>query len=320
LFKEADAAVKTRGGCARAIMDDLIVAGHFDDVWPTVQRLEERAFETTNLKKHPTKPAVYSPSGQYGNMPHGYRVGTNGGGDTGLELGYGVVVAGVPIGDEIFKRNYVALEAGRVRGVIEKVVPLLRTSNKTRDHAFHVDSLSLSHMLDFVSQTTPPTLDILRILQDADEHRLTALASAIGINPLSPPLEREGLTDPDLVKRRCFLPVRERGLGLTQNADTARAAFVGALELVVPRFPDKRDPEGNLVPGLFPHLTPVVGTFSQREGRWSTLIETIKMGAVFRDSWETMQAEMGGLPGGILGTDAANAPGTPHENDEPRRP
>ena len=320
-FKEVDAAVKARGGCARAIMDDLAVAGHPGDVWPALQRLEEQMFEIVGLRKHLTKPSVYSRTGRYGNMPlAGYHVGTNGGGDTGLELGHGVVLAGVPIGDEIFKRNYVALEVGRVRGVIDSVLPLLRTSNKSRDHAFHVDRLSLSHMLDFVSQTTPPTREILALLRGADDHRLAALASSIGIDPLAPPLASEGLADLDLVKSRCFLPVRERGLGLTRNADTARAAFVGALELVVPRFPDVLDPEGNGVPGLFPHLAPVVGTFSQREGRWGTFIETVPMGRVFQEAWDAMRAEAGGLPGAVLGPDAANAPGTPHEDDEPRRP
>ena len=175
-------------------------------------------------------------------------------------------------------------------------------------------------MLDFVSQTTPPTREILAILRGADDHRLAALASSISIDPLSPPPASEGLADPDLVKSRCFLPVRERGLGLTRNADTARAAFVGALELVVPRFSDVLDPEGNAAPGLFPHLAPVVGTFSQREGRWGTFIETVPMGRVFQEAWEAMRTEVGGLPGAVLGPDAANAPGIPHEDDEPRRP
>ena len=92
-FKEVDAAVKARGGCARSIMDDLAVAGHPDDVWPSLQRLEERLYEIVGLRKHLTKPSVFSRTGRYGNMPSaGYHVGTNGGGDTGLELGYGVVL------------------------------------------------------------------------------------------------------------------------------------------------------------------------------------------------------------------------------------
>ena len=241
-------------------------------------------FDVVGLRKHHIKPAVFSRTGRYGDMPSaGYHVGTNGGGDTGLELGHGVVLAGVPIGDEIFKRNYVALEVGRVRGVIDSVLPLLRTSNKSRDHAFHVDRLSLSHMLDFVSQTTPPSREILAILRGADDHRFAALAASIGIDPLSAPPASEGQVDPDLVQSRCFLPVRERGLGITRNADTALAAFVGALELVVPRFPDVRDPEGIVVPGLFPHLAPVVGAFAQHQGRWRTPIEKIPMGRVFQE-------------------------------------
>jgi hypothetical protein len=64
----------------------------------------------------------------------------------------------------------------------------------------------------------------------------------------------------------------------------------------------------------------VVGTFSQREDRWRTFIETVPMGRVFQETWEAMKAEVGDHPGGVLGSEAVNAPGTPHEDDEPRRP
>ena len=144
-FKEVDDSVKVNGGCARAITDDILVAGTQADVWAALQRKNER-LERIGMRRHPAKSVVWSPSGQYGDLPEGYRKGSNGGGDTGLPIGFGIVVAGGPIGDETFRRNHVTLEARRVRGVIDSTLSLLRTSPESRDHAFHVHRLSLGHL------------------------------------------------------------------------------------------------------------------------------------------------------------------------------
>ena len=169
-------------------------------------------------------------------MPVGYSVGTNGGGVTGRELGYGVVLAGVPVGDDIFVCNHVAAEAARVCGVIETSNSLLRTCQNVRDHAFAVDRLSLAHRLDHLTQVVSPNVPgVLEILEGVDQARLMALAATIGIDPREVPLE--GL-DPTFTRDRSYLPVREKGLGLVLSADVARSAFVGAMEMAIPRFVD----------------------------------------------------------------------------------
>ncbi len=61
---------------------------------------------------------------------------------------------------------------------------------------------------------------------------------ALGVNPTG---AQDELQDPGLVRDRSFLPVRAKGLGLTRTADIAHSAFCGAIELVLPRFPEATD-------------------------------------------------------------------------------
>ena len=82
-----------------------------------------------------------------------------------------------------------------------------------------------------------------------------------GVNPTG---SQDELQDPGLVRDRSFLPVRAKGLGLTRTADIAHSAFCGAIELVLPRFPEATDEHGIPVlgSGLFFNLVAVVGTTS----------------------------------------------------------
>ena len=319
-FSEVNNAVQSNGGCARAIMDDLAVAGDPRDVWPALAALEDRLREGARLKRSPKPRAnlVFSMSGQYGDMPLGYSVGTNGGGTTGRELGYGVVLAGVPVGDDIFVCNHVAAEAVRVCGVIETTNSLLRTCQNVRDHAFSVDRLSLGHRLDHLTQVVPPNVPgVLEILEGVDQARFMALSSTIGIDPREVPLE--GL-DPTFTRDRSHLPVREKGLGLVRSADVARSAFVGAMEMAVPRFADHVGEGGQLVAGLFPHLADVTGSaFGELRGRWTVLINSgLPLGAAYTEAWENMRLECNNS--GVFEPPAADSPGTPHEGDEPNHP
>jgi len=301
-------------------MDDLAVAGDPRDVWPALEALEARLRTEAHLERSPKPRAnlVYSASGQYGDMPVGYSVGINGGGVTGRELGYGVVLAGVPVGDDIFVCNHVAAEAARVCGVIETSNSLLRTCQNVRDHAFAVDRLSLAHRLDHLTQVVPPNVPgVLEILEGVDQARLMALAATIGIDPREVPLE--GL-DPTFTRDRSYLPVREKGLGLVRSADVARSAFVGAMEMAIPRFADHVGPGGHQVTGLFRHLDVVTGSaFGNLRGRWTALINSgLPLGTAYTEAWEYMRQECDNS--GVFEPMAADSPGVPYDGDEPNHP
>ena len=154
------------------------------------------------------------------------------------------------------------------------------------------------------------------ILLRCDEHHNAAWALTIGINPFA---EDGLLPDPSLVRARGMLPVRFRGLGVVSTADIAHAAFVGAMELVVPRFASRVDAAGNRSGGLFPQLGVVTGdAFGASMGRWSALLATdLPMATSFRASWETMRTEAGARPGTVFFPPATDAPGRPHADDAP---
>jgi hypothetical protein len=78
-FTEVNNAVAGNGGCARAIMDDLAVAGDPADVWPALQRLEDRLRAEAGLVLNRRKCLVYSPSGEYGDRPDSFKIGKTAG-------------------------------------------------------------------------------------------------------------------------------------------------------------------------------------------------------------------------------------------------
>jgi hypothetical protein len=152
---------------------------------------------------------------------------------------------------------------------------------------------------------------MIEALEGVDQARFAVLAATIGIDPLAAP---EGKPDPAFTRERSFLPVRNKGLGLVRAADVAHAAFVGAMELVVPRFPD-RVVEGLLVPGLFPHLVGATGpAFGEREGRWTVLINSgLALGLAYQQAWEFMRQECNSS--GVFTPPAADSPGLPNPED-----
>jgi len=172
-------------------------------------------------------------------------------------------VAGVPIGDDEFVGNVVAAGVADTCGIINQIQTSLRIHPAAVDHGFHVDRLSLAHRLDFIASVVSPNVPgVEELLQQADNHRMAALAVATRIDFLA---ESEQ-TDPTFTRDRAFLAARHHGMGITRNADVARAAFVGCVNLVVPRFADSVGPDGARVPGLFDHLSVVTGNNFSKSG------------------------------------------------------
>ena len=208
----------------------------------------------------------------------------------------------------------VAASVVKVCGIIEQVNTSLRLHPNPADYAWHVNRLSLAHRLDFLTQMVPPnTPGVAPLLREADERRMAALAITVGFDPCKLlPTE----PDPSFTRDRAHLSVRFNGLGVIRNADTARAAFVGAIELVLPRFPDTTNEAGDITPGLFPHLEVVTGNFAGPAGRYATFIGSgLQLGRDFEAAWESMRAECTPQPGTIFSVPAAEAPGVPHFQD-----
>jgi len=227
------------------------------------------------------------------------------------------MAGGVPIGDDLFVKFFVARKVDEVSGEIEQNHTLLRSVN-AHDHSFQVIRLSDSHRLDYVAQVVSPCIPGVRDEYKRYDSILQGLgAQAVGVDLRD--LDPATHSHPDLVRKRAYLPKRYKGMGIVAVNDVCLAAFVGAINMTIPRFPDKIDSDGVVVRGLAGHLESLVGTaedFAVPQGRYSTFLQSgLTLARDFGWCWETMRTEAGADPAGVFGAAAADAPAPPRAED-----
>ena len=315
-FEETDAHLGKEGGIARAICDDLILAGPAHAVWEALALLEPRARMRLGLVLQRYKSEVWSPSGNYGNKPPEVKIGKLVDEKTG-ETGFGILGGGVALGDDLYQKLHIRGKVNELCGEIKQIHHLL-LSNNSSDHAFQVDRLSHASRLVYFTQTTVPgTPGVAEELERYDALRYELQAAALGGDPRYP--DARYCSMPSVAHDRVMLARRWRGLGWVSAVDTWPAAFVGAVDMVVPRLADRPHPLGGIEPGLAPHLEAVVGTgegFSKPVGRYRTFLASgLNVAAAFGKSWEDMRIETGGDPEGTFAVPAADAPGPVREED-----
>jgi hypothetical protein len=321
-YERIDTAIGVHGGTSCAICDDFLVAGPAEVLWPILaEHLEARRLRT-GLTSNMSKAQVFSPNGIYGDLPEGVTVGTmgrarNAAGEWVGEMGMGIIAGGVPIGDDVFRRNFVAQKVDEVSGEIEKNHTLLRSVN-AHDHAFHVIRLSDAHRLDYLTQVVPPQIPGIRDeYQRFDEllHRLRSAALGVDYQNLNPATH----SNTQLILQRTNLAKRHRGMGFVQVNDVCLASFAGCVNMTIPRFPNGVRPDGTVIRGLAAHLEPAVGSaedFSSPQGRYQTFLGSgLSQAEGFRTSWDTMRAEVGPGPEGVFSAAAEDAPGVPRPED-----
>ena len=315
-FEETDAHLGKEGGIARAICDDLILAGPAHAVWEALALLEPRARMRLGLVLQRYKSEVWSPSGNYGNKPPEVKIGKLVDEKTG-ETGFGILGGGVALGDDLYQKLHIRGKVNELCGEIKQIHHLL-LSNNSSDHAFQVDRLSHANRLVYFTQTTVPgTPGVAEELERYDALRYELQAAALGGDPRYP--DARYCSMPSVAHDRVMLARRWRGLGWVSAVDTWPAAFVGAVDMVVPRLADRPHPLGGIEPGLAPHLEAVVGTgegFSKPVGRYRTFLASgLNVATAFGKSWEDMRIETGGDPEGTFAVPAADAPGPVREED-----
>jgi len=102
--------------------------------------------------------------------------------------------------------------------------------------------LSLCHRLDYLAQVADPPLDGVReAFAEVNRALRRAEVCLFGVDPYDQ--AASSYVNPGLACSRAEPPVRFKGIGLPRIADICYAAFVGAVEIAVPRFGDK-NPRG----------------------------------------------------------------------------
>jgi hypothetical protein len=303
----ADRQLALDGGCAKGDMDDVYMLGTIETVLPAAlafaDRLEERAGIQLNLGKsaiHSTDPArdaaFLALDARYART---FKVGRLDSVDlatTGYGAGYGVMVSGIPVGDEVFVSTRINAKVDIALEHIQKTVTLLRDVHR---QSLWIQLLfCLRPKLDFLAQTCHgPAAD--QAFRRFDSAILGAAGAAAG----------QSLGGLDVLRvRRLELPARLYGCGLRRLATVAPAAFAGAVCRVVPMMID-RTVDGEVrcgfltaqLPGLFG-----AGSFDPggEEFRFDGMLRSgCCLSSAFTNCWHTMLSSITAARGGLHPTE-----------------
>ena len=278
--RRLNAAVAPAGGVARFFSDNGFVAGLAHDVWPAIERFDAD-LAALDLEFRLSVSACYSPSGAYGARPDVCPIGVLLGADGG-ELGSGLNVCNIPVGDDGYVQSYLSSKASDVVSQIRKITLGLRDFANEEWCALYYSS---SHQWDYWATHALPR-DSLPHSADVDVALLVAATSATGVD----------FTGNEIERRRLRLPARLRGGGVRSHVETTAAAFCGAVNQAVPRFIDRTDDAGEFVAGFFPSLASVLGAGSFDHGseatRYATYLASGYASATeLATAWAALRAE-----------------------------
>eukprot|EP00973_Karenia_brevis_P058881 8198029-Karenia_brevis.AAC.1 len=227
-------------------------------------------------------------------MPLGRIDATNG------RVGFGIVVAGVPIGDQVFVDTFLG---GKTQMAMSKMNTIV---NQLRD--VHLPSLwtclyyAMQPLFLYWVQHCYP--------RDCQEHAHVIDDALFQVAAICIP----GLKiDDEITVRRLQLPARMYGGGLRSLVHLSPAAFSATVCRALPRMIDSSSIHGERNMGFLPPLTPVLGAGSfdaTSEARWFAQLLTARtrVGEEFASAWRAMQSEVGEpIPGSTLADAPANA-------------
>lgn len=280
-----DELLKLYGGCARATMDDVYAVGPAHAVFPALERFAATLKEMTDLEVQPTKYSCYSPEYDLTACPWRERVGA----PVGVEEDehgravYGIIVAGVPIGQPDYRRVVLAAKATSVVKYIEDTVAKLSCNAHALWAALYYCCQS---RFDFWLRHETP--HITRPYAEQIDAALKKAVESLGY---------DGMLDDEIVMARLRLPARRRGCGIRSRAWLAPIAFAACF---IESAEGLIDRGGGALKGVFQHLEPMFGSdaFESNGDRFEHLIETrpggeyYPSGSDLRDAWNELRARV----------------------------
>lgn len=287
-----DAELAASGGAARFDMDDGYAVGHPDVVFPAILAFAERvAHLGLELQLH--KCTYYSVAGDM--SVHPARPPNLDPGSIQLQsgaVGYGLDVAGVPVGDDIYVAATLDCRAEESVSKIQTITSQLRDHHLQSLHAVIV--YCLAPAFHYWIQHCDPRLTAAAA-QRVDQALATAATICYG----------PGVASDPFAARRLRLPARKYGGGLRRLVDVAPAAFVGTLCRTVPTFTDSVDAQGGLRQGFLPALASVLGARSFDAGGEACRFDVFlasgsPLAHALLTQWAALQHEVGGRAEGPL--------------------
>ena len=256
-LRALDEELRVVGGLARAILDDIYAVGPACVVFPAVERCVQRLLEATDSRSQPGKFACWSPWYPLETCEARRRLGAQVGRRVapvepqGAALeGFGIVVGGIPLGDEVYVRQ--GLHADTLR--IESYFSTIEEQLHADDHAaWAMQQFCLQPCFDFHLQHVPPSLT--RAYASRIDEALDDLTSR---RCSSHPDEW-----PELARRRLSQPVRRHGCGIRRRLDLAPSAYACSLVRAAAAFLPSAGVAGGEAEaraGFFPVLGSVFGS------------------------------------------------------------
>lgn len=280
------------GGAARAIMDDVYAYGPPEVVFAAVARFEARVWEACGLELVSSKSKCWSSQHDLRGCPWRLQAGVPMGSvlDEYQFEHYGLLVGGVPIGDDRFVEETLRQKSGEVVSYIQTTAGRFRYQLQPRHEFWAVSLHSMSHRFDYWLQHCFPmhTRPFAAAIDTAMVEALTSLGVP-------------HMFDDTLIQRRLRLRCSDRGGGIRSLEHVAAAAWTGSFIHAAERF--RRPPglgTGSDV-GFFDMLARYFrrsdfadpGTGQAVLQRFTTFLSSGSPTALeFRTEWAGMQAEV----------------------------
>ena len=293
--REVDEKLAPVGGAARFDMDDGFLVGPPAEVFAALATFES-AFTAIGLELQRSKSKCYSPQLDLRSCPHRpSEVPLGGECFPDGTVGWGVMIGGVPVGDDAYVRGILGKKAQVTVSKTDKTCDMRRDA--------HLPALwtSLQYALQprfhhWVQHCYPS--DALAPARLVDEALLRVARVCV---PMLPP----EAADTDLTFQRLRLPARWYGGGVRSVATTAPAAFLGMLCRTLPKMLDSATTDGDIATGFLTCLTPLLGHGSfdrlNADHRFQSLVASgSRLGTSFAALWSDLQGEVGDHALGIL--------------------
>ena len=287
-LKWATGQLNESGGAARGQTDDVYVCGPPGIAMQVAQGLKDRMEGPEDgLTLTARKSAVWSPSDEsleeVGRMLVGGEripVGVALGGD-GEVAGQGVMVSGVPIGDEGYVRTVLMSKTTGAAAKVNSVTAKL--SSRHSQTAWTAVQYTLQPLLDFQAQCSYPS-DMAHCITVFDAAVRRAAVQATGV---------PGMSEDPIARERVTLPARLKGCGLPDRARPwfRSAAWLGGINMSIPAFCAS---VGSGRVGFLQGAQAIVGagTFEGdgSGGQYATLLNSqLRMAREIRNAWECCQ-------------------------------
>ena len=276
------------GGMAKFGMDDGYAIGPPDVVFPAIEQFAADVQGQCLLVWEKTKTEVFSWDGI---VPLNATAGLTRAGTTingVFEPGF--LCYGVPVGTDIYVEHMLHEKLTEIARIAKNTCDIL---DEERQALWTVLRLSLSQQLDYWLQLCYPS-NIKSAAERMDDILWKVLETAAFSDiprkdiqiyrDLATKISIPGLCETSYQEWVIRQPIKLGGFGLRSQTDLSPAAFIGAVEQVLPSFTG--------IKGICPQLAHLVGSMEDEQTRWQTLLTSgCRTGRELGSAWEALQNE-----------------------------